>query len=863
MATGSTGTTAAEDRGGRDDGGQAGVAGPGTGGSGGGPGGGPGVGNAFGGRPASAPGNGPGKGSGGGDGGWLVWFRRVPIGVRIFLVVFFNIVGLVLVAWFIAKGAAGVDAAGAELQRVRRVERVFSDIDAETGHITQLIQRYFVAPDDGLLDDIEARKDVLFRRIVDAYPYDDDISDEIRRAGDTTRALLAGFAAMRTFNERLRDLYQKDFMGALGGISVRLTELDHAEPLVPDLDRLVVLAREQLSAAQIESNTYFHTRRETALVAARLKIATLGDLARQMRAARRNADTATIIDGLETGLQGARDGLDRLAEALTQQSRQMQASISENETTLAAGIERVATRIHGREAVAHDQLEAALAAMRQRVVLVGVLFVVGSLAASLAIAVSIGRPISELRATMLAIVQGDTGRVIRGTRAADEIGAMARAVEIFRENVVARHRADLERQAQERRWRSLLETSPIGISVLAADTGERLYANNKFRALFGIGDAADERTRVRPFHENFAHGQDAIRLSEAVKRFGAVSGWEVRMRRGEGAPDWWCLMEVRPIEFEGRAAHIFWHYDVTDRRRAEDELRAAKDSAEAAVVELKTTQESLIEAEKLAAIGGLVAGVAHEVNNPVGISLTVASSLGERAEAFGAELAAGQIRRSRLDEFVAASREATTLLVTNLMRAADLVQSFKQVAVDRVHAERRRFDLKETLDQIVASLRPSLKTARHRMVADIPDGVEMDSYPGQLGQVVTNLFMNALTHAFGPDDDGMITLTARVVSAGRIELVCADNGLGMSEETKRRAFDPFFTTRRGAGGTGLGLHIVYNIVTMRLGGIIALDSVPGQGTRFVIELPTVAPTEVAVDATGGPGKRNGGGHVRG
>ncbi|MBP0573391.1 hypothetical protein J8J27_22090, partial [Mycobacterium tuberculosis] len=153
---------------------------------------------------------------------------------------------------------------------------------------------------------------------------------------------------------------------------------------------------------------------------------------------------------------------------------------------------------------------------------------------------------------------------------------------------------------------------------------------------------------------------------------------------------------VRPIEFEGRPAHIFWHYDVTDRHRAEDELRAAKDAAEAAVVELKATQESLIEAEKLAAIGGLVAGVAHEVNNPVGISLTVASSLGERVQGFAAELAAGQLRRSRLDAFVAATREATGLLVANLVRAADLVQSFKQVAVDRVHAERRHFDLKET-----------------------------------------------------------------------------------------------------------------------------------------------------------------------
>lgn len=783
--------------------------------------------------------------------GWTDRFRRMPISLRAFLVVFINIVGLIVVAWFIAKGAAGVDTAGNDLQSVRRMERLFNEVDSETDRIQRLIQHYFVSPSDALLREIDQRRDTVARRVAEAAQRPGEVADEIRSAGETTRALVAGFEAVRALNAELATVYNKDFLGAAGGVAVRLTELDHAGPIVPfDLERLIAQAREQMSSALLETNSYFHTRASNALVAARLKLASLVETVAEMRVVSPGGETSVTLDGLEVVLAAARSALDTLAEVFDRQTRQMQASIADNEAALSAGLTRVSGLIQAREGAAHDALETALTTMRSRVVVIGLLFVAASLAVSIGIALSIGRPIEDLRATMLAIVAGDTSRAIRGAGARDEIGAMARAVEIFRENVVARQRADLERAEQEKRWRSLLETSPIGIAVLAGDTGQRLYENRKYRALFGLPEEG-ATGRERPFHETFAEPQDAIRLAEAVRRFGGVSGWEVPVRRAEGQGTWWCLLEVRGIEFEGRPAHIFWHYDATDRRRAQDDLRAAKEAAEAALAELKDAQESLVEAEKLAAIGGLVAGVAHEVNNPVGISLTVASSLGERADVFAAELAAGAPRRSSLDGFVAATREAARLMVGNLRRAADLVQAFKQVAVDRVHADRRRFELKETVEQIVASLRPSLKSARLKLVAEIEPGLEMDSYPGQLGQVVTNLVMNALTHAFpddgGDDGGGAITVTARRLDDGHIEVVCADTGVGMSEETQRRAFDPFYTTRRGQGGTGLGLHIVYNIVTLRLGGTIALTSAPGEGTRFVLVLPPSAPAEARAE----------------
>jgi len=246
--------------------------------------------------------------------------------------------------------------------------------------------------------------------------------------------------------------------------------------------------------------------------------------------------------------------------------------------------------------------------------------------------------------------------------------------------------------------------------------------------------------------------------------------------------------------------------------------------------------------------------VAHEVNNPVGISLTVASSLVRRCEAMEEALSAGPLRRSQLEGFIAANRDAADQLVANLHRAGELVQAFKQVAVDRTHADRRTFDLAETTRQIVASLLPGLRKTQVALDVSIAEGIELDSYPGPYGQVLTNLVLNCVAHAYPDGGPGAVMVTARRVGDRTIEIVFADDGVGMDEDVLRRIFEPFFTTRRGEGGTGLGLHIVHNLVTFRLGGRIVAASSPGQGTRFTLTLPVVAPS--GAEARGGALPRN-------
>jgi PAS domain S-box-containing protein len=310
----------------------------------------------------------------------------------------------------------------------------------------------------------------------------------------------------------------------------------------------------------------------------------------------------------------------------------------------------------------------------------------------------------------------------------------------------------------------------------------------------------------------------------------------------------WLVNKLPLLDAEGEIERIVTvALDIGDRKRVEQEMRKARDAAETALRNLRETQASLIEAEKLAALGRLVAGVAHEVNNPVGISLTVASALERKAANFTSEVERGDLRRSSLNEFLATSRDASAQLVANLNRAAELIQSFKQVAADRNYSDQRTFDLADLTEQVVMSLRPGLRKRNLTLNVECQPNLMMNSYPGPYGQVLTNLFLNAVAHAFPDGKPGIVDIRVRESGKDNVEILFSDNGCGMSLDVRRRAFDPFFTTRRDQGGTGLGLHIVYSIVTNRLGGRLDLDSEPGGGTRVQIILPRVAPLEEAAE----------------
>ncbi len=287
--------------------------------------------------------------------------------------------------------------------------------------------------------------------------------------------------------------------------------------------------------------------------------------------------------------------------------------------------------------------------------------------------------------------------------------------------------------------------------------------------------------------------------------------------------------------------------DITERKRAEQLLEEYSHTLEQKVEErtyelsqtldnLRSTQSQLVEAEKMAALGQLVAGIAHEINTPVGVGVTASSLLEDKTTAFRKTYQSDQMSRSDLEKYLDIAEQSSTMILKNLNRAAELIQSFKQVAVDQSSAERREFPVKTYLEEILLSLRPKLKRTQHTIQINGDDDLTLNSYPGAFSQIVTNLVMNSLLHAYKPDEWGQLTFDFKQ-DKGRFIFEYADDGRGIEEENLRKIFEPFFTTKRGQGGSGLGLHIIYNLVTQKMAGAIRCESAVGVGTRFIIEVP--------------------------
>ena len=278
---------------------------------------------------------------------------------------------------------------------------------------------------------------------------------------------------------------------------------------------------------------------------------------------------------------------------------------------------------------------------------------------------------------------------------------------------------------------------------------------------------------------------------------------------------------------------------TAELRQAKDEAERANAELSAALAKLGSTRDELVRRGKLAALGTLVAGVAHELNTPIGNSLMMATSISERTRVLRAGLAGG-LRRSALEAYLAEASEADEVVVRNLRRAAELVASFKRIAVDAAGSQRRRFRLDQLLPQLLQQRGAALPGAP-RLELDIEEGLELDSYPEPLEQAVGNLYDNSVLHGLAGRADGLITLRARAGADGEITLSLADNGAGIAAEHLARIYDPFFTTRLGSGGSGLGLYVTHNIVTGVLGGRIEVDSAPGRGSCFTLRLPASAP----------------------
>ena len=654
--------------------------------------------------------------------------RAIPIRWRILSIAALNSAVVIVLAVLIWNGARVLGSAWEDVRQVRESDKILAHLESETSRLQNLIHRYINQPSSGLFAEILLLREAVLGTLTRRASTDPMLGGSVAQLEHATERFLNGFGELRTVQSTITKTYQEQVLAPAKDIAALFSVIEGATghrdaQIWPSLGR----SREAFTATLVAANSYYLSLATASAEDARRNTETIEKTVPVMMDLADNDLQRMALKRLQTRTVALREGLAKLSEQLTSRTDLLRNTIDASQAEAIGAIDELSTQMRQREQKAQETFDRTLSDTSRRVLSIAVIFLGIILSTGVLIALSIRLPLQQIMAAMRAITSGNYELEVQGTKARDEVGAMARAVEVFRENAIA-------------------------------------------------------------------------------------------------------------------------------KRQTEDELRASKEKAESALVELNTAQQNLIDAERLAALGGLVAGVAHEVNNPIGISLTVASSFARRTEMFEKELRSNSgLRRSQLEEFVRTSRDASEQLVANLHRAGELIQSFKQVAVDRSHAERRQFSLGEATDQIIASLRPVLKRAPIGLSVDVPEGLIIDGYPGFYGQILTNLFLNAVNHAFADGRSGTISISARPRGADDVEMIFADNGSGMTPDVQRQAFDPFFTTRRNEGGTGLGLHIVYNLVTQQLGGRMMLESRPGQGTTFRIIMPRTAKGGAESTDTAGDG----------
>ncbi|MBS1155586.1 MAG: multi-sensor signal transduction histidine kinase [Proteobacteria bacterium] len=419
---------------------------------------------------------------------------------------------------------------------------------------------------------------------------------------------------------------------------------------------------------------------------------------------------------------------------------------------------------------------------------------------------------------------------------------------------------DLEQMAEtlqerEQKFLAIFNDTPVAIAVSDPQNHHAIAeVNDAWVQQFGH---AREAVKGKTGQEIglWRSGEEAAIFSESTRL--ASPRLEAHLFHKNGQ-ELLCLISSRQILETERPLSITVMEDVTELRRVERELRDLTIELEERVKQrtldlaqtngelmqtlthLRQTQSDLVQAEKLAALGRLVAGVAHELNTPIGNGLMAASILSDQSRDIELRIKQG-LHRSELESFVRDVSLAAELASRNLKRAAELVNSFKQVSVDQTSSQRRAFNLKSVIDEMLLTLSPTFKHTPYRVTTEVPDNVEIDSYPGPLGQALTNLISNALLHGFENRDHGTIQIKAEQPEAEWINITVSDDGNGIATELQDKIFTPFFTTKMGRGGTGLGLHIVHNVTTNILGGTITVNSEPRQGTRFTLHIPQTAP----------------------
>jgi len=468
---------------------------------------------------------------------------------------------------------------------------------------------------------------------------------------------------------------------------------------------------------------------------------------------------------------------------------------------------------------------------------------------------TITKPLNSLISVIIKGAKGDLSARIDYV-SDDEIGTLSAYFNYFmkklerysknlKDSILERKNIEIEIMKNEQRLSTILSTANEGFWEL---TNNRVCMDVNPEMCNILGRNQDEIIGHKVIEFTDPKNAEILREQLELRKRGEKSSYEIDFIKADGSSVT-CLVNATPVfDYHGKRVGSFAMItDITERKQAEVQIKKMNEELEQRVKErteelekslkvLKETQEQMVQMEKMVSLGQLVAGVAHEINTPVGIAVTASTHMLEKTTMIIDKLKNNQLKKTDLDKFLNTIEESGNMIFTNLRRASELIKSFKQVAVDQSTEGKRLFDLSEYLNEIMVSLKPKLKKTKHEINIKCPS-IKLKSYPSVFYQIISNLVMNSIIHGFEDENiEGKIDIEVEK-SDNNLRIIYKDNGKGIDESDLNKIFDPFFTTKRGQGGSGLGLHIVYNLVTNKLKGTIKCENRIENGVIFIITFP--------------------------
>jgi signal transduction histidine kinase/HAMP domain-containing protein len=776
------------------------------------------------------------------------WLDTSSIQQRLQYLTLLNTAGLVLLLTLSLLATSFKAGYFDAIERINTQQRELQHFNSRTARLQNTLQIYLHAPDENLQQQIDEDARLLLAELQTLESRSAELGENFVLLRESLTAFTSGYRELKQINQQVDAIYQQELsLPAQRAAAILAQQLENEAGSRPE----AILTMNSFVDALLKMNA-FYTKHEMSLShATRSAFEHVIQTIPPLESKSISAESRQNLRELRRNLQGMISGLGKLQRAYTQRTQIMDSRIEIAQNHIAHTASRLDKQYDKIETSLRSRYAFAQTLINALAIVLGLLVVAISFGFGTLVFKSIRTPLRELLHTVEAFSAGDFEHPVPEI-GRNELGQLAGSLREFHQSARQRTLTEHALRDSEGRFRALSDMSSDffweqnAMFQYTAFSGQRageLLAGNVLmlgscpwdnpRAAGYQAEWAAHRAHIQS-HEPFRDFEFALQLNASETIYLLASGDPVFSDNGEFRG------------YRGTAK------DISAQKASEAEIRVLNQTLEQRVIErtrelersneqLSHAMEQLVQSEKLASLGNLVAGVAHELNTPLGNALVAATSLRDQVVEVRQRVDQGTLRKSDLSNFIQLSAEGCELIERNAHRAVSLVANFKQVAVDQTSAQRRRFDLQQTVTEVVATLSPTLRKQQHIIDIDIAPGIILDSYPGPLDQVISNIVTNATVHAFRAGEPGNILISASSSNTNEVALMISDNGIGIDPDKHARVFDPFFTTRMGQGGSGLGLYIVYNIVTSLLGGSIQLLSSPGKGTSFLIRLPCIAP----------------------